>query len=90
MELEKSKLFDNKVKIKDENGFEKDYEVISLIRTKDGNFLVYTDGKLLKNGAISLYVNSIIESDDGVTLDFVSDEEMKYVISNLRERMDND
>lgn len=90
MRLEKSKLFDNKVKIKDENGFEKDYEVISLIRTKDGNFLVYTDGKLLKNGATSLYVNSIIESDDGITLDFVSDEEMKYVISNLRERMDND
>ena len=85
----KGKLLDNKSIIKDENNFEKEYEVISLIKTKDGNYLVYTDGKELRNG-IALYVNSIIEDEDSVVLDFVTDDEMKRIISNLRERMDND
>ena len=80
----------NKIEIEDENGFIKEYEIIALIRTKDGNYLVYTDGKILKNGGIALYVNSIIKKDDSILLEFVTDAEMSFILEKLKERIDND
>lgn len=73
---------DNKIII---NG--KEYEIISYIAIDSGNFIVYTDGKQLKNGKIVLYVNRVSQENEEIVFDEVEDTEVMQVIDALRERL---
>lgn len=77
-----------KIKIEDENGVEKEYEVIAYVSTEDGDFLAYTDNTELENGQILIYVNSIIQEEDGsITLDEVEEDEVLKIANEIRGRM---
>lgn len=79
---------DKKIKIVDENGDEKEYEVIAYINTEDGDFIAYTDNKQLDNGLILIYVNSMVETEDGtIIFDEVDDDEVSDIVSKIRERL---
>lgn len=79
---------DKKIKIADENGDEKEYEVIAYVNTEDGDFIAYTDNKQLDNGLILIYVNSIVETEDGtIIFDEVDDDEVSDIVSKIRERL---
>lgn len=73
---------DNKIIIN-----EKEYEIISYISIDSGNFIVYTDGKQLENGQISLYINRVSQENEEVIFDEVEDEEVMQVINALKERL---
>ena len=68
----------------------KDYEVISYFALDIGNFIVYTDGKQLDDGRISLYVNRVSEVEDETVLEDVNNEELTLVIEKMKERVVND
>ena len=78
----------NKITITDKNGEKKDYEVLGYINNEHGNYVVYTDGKMLDNDNVALYVSLLVKDDYG-TLSFeeVTDEELNSVIKELQERM---
>ena len=78
---------DKKIKILDENGEEKEYEVIAYINTEEGDFVAYTDNQPLDNGQILLYVNSITEDDEGnIIFDEVEEDEVKEIVTKIKER----
>lgn len=79
MESEKR---DNKIIIN-----EKEYEIISYVKNDNGNYLVYTDGKVLENNNIALYVNSVVMENDEITLESVDDDEVLSVINSMKERL---
>lgn len=78
----------NKITITDKNGEKKEYEVLGYVNNEDGNYVVYTDGKMLDNDNVALYVSLLVKDDYG-TLSFeeVTDEELNSVIKELQERM---
>lgn len=73
---------DNKIIIN-----EKEYEIISYIKNENGNYLVYTDGKVLENNNIALYVNLVGMENDEIILESVDEEEVLSVIEILKERL---
>ena len=78
----------NKITITDKNGEKKDYEVLGYVNNEDGNYVVYTDGKMLNNENVALYVNLLVKEDDGsLSFEEVTDEELNSVIKELQERM---
>lgn len=79
MEIEKK---DNKIIIN-----EKEYEIISYVKNDNGNYLVYTDGKVLENNNIALYVNSVVMENGEITLESVDDDEVLSVINSMKERL---
>ena len=63
-------------------------EVIAYINTEDGDFIAYTDNKQLDNGLILIYVNSMVETEDGtIIFDEVDDDEVSDIVSKIRERL---
>lgn len=79
MEIERK---DNKIIIN-----EKEYEIVSYIKNENGNYLVYTDGKVLENNNIALYVNLVIIENGEITLESIEDDEVLSVIESLKERL---
>ncbi len=77
----KSEMADNKIIIAG-----KEYEIISFIKNDNGNYLVYTDGKVLGNN-IALYVNLVIEENGEIILESVEDDEFLSVINSMKERL---
>ena len=78
---------DKNIKILDENGEEKEYEIIAYINTEDGDFIAYTDHTELENGQILLYVSSIIQDEDGnIVFDEVEDTEVQAIVEKIKER----
>lgn len=75
---------DNKIIIN-----EKEYEIISYISIDSGNFIVYTDGKLLENGQVALYINRVSQEKEEVIFEEVDNEEVMQVINALKERLIN-
>ncbi len=73
---------DNKIIIN-----EKEYEIISYVKNDNGNYLVYTDGKVLENNNIALYVNSVVMENGEITLESVDDDEVLSVINSMKERL---
>lgn len=73
---------DNKILI---NG--KEYEVISYITIESGNFIVYTDGKMLGDDNVALYINRISDENNEIIFDEVDNDEVMQVISEIRERL---
>ncbi|MBE6149809.1 MAG: hypothetical protein E7170_03710 [Firmicutes bacterium] len=67
----------------------KEFEVISYMTLDSGNFIVYTDGKQLDDGRISLYVNRVSEVEDETVLEEVNNEELTLVIEKMKERVVN-
>lgn len=67
----------------------KEFEVISYMTLDSGNFIVYTDGKQLDDGRISLYVNRVSEVEDETVLEDVNNEELTLVIEKMKERVVN-
>ena len=79
---------DRKIKIEDEDGSIKEYEIVANVFTEDGEFAVYTDNKILDNGEVLLYVNSVIRDENGnITFDDVEDDEVQNIIKEIRERL---
>lgn len=66
---------------------EKEYEIISYVNIDSGNFIVYTDEKLLENGQIALYVNRVSKESEEIIFDEVDNEELMQVIEVLKERL---
>ena len=83
----KFEKIDNKIKITDKNGVEKEYEIVAYINNENGNYLVYTDGKALENENIALYVNLLSEENGQITLEEVENDELMLVINSLKERL---
>lgn len=78
----------NKITINDKNGEKKDYEILGYVNNEYGNYVVYTDGKMLNNENVALYVNLLVKEDDGsLSFEDVTDEELTSVIKELQERM---
>ena len=73
---------DNKIIIN-----EKEYEIISYVKNDNGNYLVYTDGKVLENNNIALYINSVVMENGEITLESVDDDEILSVINSMKERL---
>lgn len=73
---------DNKILI---NG--KEYEIISYISVASGNFIVYTDGKMLGDDNVALYINRISDENNEIIFDEVDNDEVMQVISEIRERL---
>lgn len=78
---------DRIIKIEDENGKIKDYELIANITTETGDFVVYTDNTKLPDGKIALYVNSVINEDGEITFDEVEEEELNEILKEIRGRL---
>ena len=78
---------DRIIKIEDENGETKDYELIANITTETGDFVVYTDNTKLPDGKIALYVNSVINDDGEITFDEVEEEELNEILKEIRGRL---
>lgn len=78
---------DRIIKIEDENGETKDYELIANITTETGDFVVYTDNTKLPDGKIALYVNSVINEDGEITFDEVEEEELNEILKEIRGRL---
>ena len=78
---------DRIIKIEDENGEIKDYELIANITTETGDFVVYTDNTKLPAGKIALYVNSVINEDGEITSDEVEEEELNEILKEIRGRL---
>lgn len=81
------KEINNKILITDEEGIKKEYEIIAYIDVNKKRFLVYTDGKEFKNGEVALYINSVIEKENGLSLEDVTEEELNLVIEELKKRL---
>lgn len=79
-----------KILVKDENNNEKEYDIVTFIETKIGDFLSYTDGKMKKNGEIALYINSITKDGDNLVLDCVTDKEMPYILEAIKEKISDE
>ena len=77
----------NKIAITNIKGKRKEYEIISYITIDSGNYIVYTDETPIDNEKVALYVSQVSEDKDGIFFDTVSDEELKKVIENLKERL---
>ena len=74
------------LKILDENGNEKKYEIVGYVSIDDGDFLAYTDHLKAPNGELNIYVNSITQDEKGDTiLDEASDVEVAKVLKKLKE-----
>ena len=73
---------DNKIIIN-----EKEYEIISYVKNENGNYLVYTDGKVLENNNIALYVNLVVIENGEITLESIDDDEVSGVIEIMKERL---
>lgn len=65
----------------------KEYEIVSYVTNELGNFIAYTDFKELGNGQIVLYVNRISKDNDEIIFEDVDDEELSYVINEIKERL---
>ena len=78
---------DRIIKIEDENGEIKDYELIANITTETGDFVVYTDNTKLPDGKTALYVNSVINEDGEITFDEVEEEELNEILKEIRGRL---
>lgn len=78
---------DRIIKIEDENGKIKDYELIANITTETGDFVVYTDNTKLPDGKTALYVNSVINEDGEITFDEVEEEELNEILKEIRGRL---
>ncbi len=73
---------DNKILINS-----KEYEIIAYINVASGNFIVYTDCKMLGDNNVALYINRISEENNEIIFDEVDNDEVMQVISEIRERL---
>ena len=66
---------------------EKEYEIISYVKNENGNYLIYTDGKVLENNNIALYINLVTMENGEITFESVDDNEVLSIIETLKERL---
>ncbi len=67
----------------------KEYEIIAYVKNDNGNYLVYTDNKVLDNNNIALYVNLVVTTNGEISLESVEDNEVIEVINTMKERLNN-
>ena len=67
----------------------KEFEIIAYVNLDIGNFIVYTDNRVLEDGRVALYVNRVIKENEEIVLDEVEDDEVTQVINELKGRLEN-
>ncbi len=67
------------------NGIE--YEIVAYLKNENGNYLVYTDGKILESNNVALYVNLVVIENGEFKLESIDDTEVSNVIELLKERL---
>ena len=67
----------------------KEYEIIAYVKNDNGNYLVYTDNKVLDNNNIALYVNLVVTTNGEISLESVEDNAVIEVINTMKERLNN-
>ena len=68
---------------------DKEFEIIAYVNLDIGNFIVYTDQRVLNDGRVALYVNRVIKENEEIVLDEVEDDEVTQVINELKGRLEN-
>lgn len=60
---------DTKIKIFDENGVEKEVEVVAYFTLTMNNkdYLIYTENKTDTNGNVEIYTSEVVNKEDGTT-----------------------
>ena len=67
----------------------KEFEIIAYVNLDIGNFIVYTDNRVLEDGRVALYVNRVIKENEEIVFDEVEDDEVTQVINELKGRLEN-
>lgn len=87
----KSDIKDNILIIKDDNGEEKEYEIIAIISSEENqkDYIVFTDNELDEDGYIMTYAYVLNkDSDDKNLYPIETDEEYEF-IEKLLDNLDN-
>lgn len=73
------------LKVIDENGIEKEVEVLSYFKLKSNgkDYLIYTENQLDDNGNVLTYTSEVIEDGDSVELRGIEEPEVVQEIKDL-------
>ncbi len=73
------------LKIIDENGIEKEVEVLSYFKLKSNgkDYLIYTENQTDENGNVLTYTSEVVEDGETVELKGIDDPEIINEIKNL-------
>lgn len=73
------------LKVIDENGIEKEVEVLSYFKLKSNSkdYLIYTENQLDDNGNVLTYTSEVIEDGDSVELKGIEEPEVIQEIKDL-------
>ncbi len=73
------------LKVIDENGIEKEVEVLSYFKLKSNgkDYLIYTENQLDDNGNVLTYTSEVIEDGDSIELRGIEEPEVVQEIKDL-------
>ncbi len=73
------------LKIIDENGVEKEVEVLSYFKLKSNgkDYLIYTENQLDENGNVLTYTSEVVEDGENIELKGIEDPEVVNEIKDL-------